>query len=51
MMIPNLIGVIALSGTVFAITKNYIDRKKKNKDITPMLSVFPEIQEEAEKEI
>ncbi len=51
MMIPNLIGVIALSGTVFAITKNYVDRKKKNKDITPMLSVFPEIQKEAEKEI
>ena len=31
MMIPNLIGVLALSGTVVAITKNYLDRRVKGK--------------------
>ena len=33
MMIPNLIGVLALSGTVMKITKNYVDRTFRNKDI------------------
>ena len=46
MMIPNLIGVVALSGLVIKITKNYVDRKIKKKDIEPMLSVFPDIQKE-----
>ena len=40
MMIPNLIGVICLSGLVCKITKNYIDRNVKGKDIKPMLSAF-----------
>ncbi|MBR6185953.1 MAG: alanine:cation symporter family protein [Clostridia bacterium] len=49
MMIPNLIGVIALSGVVMKITKNYVDRRIKGKtDIKPMLSAFPEIQKEQE---
>ena len=48
MMIPNLIGVIALSGLVCKITKNYVDRKIKKKDIKPMLSVFEDIQKENE---
>ena len=39
MMIPNLIGVIALSGLVAKITKNYLDRVK-GKDVKPMLSAF-----------
>jgi len=51
MMIPNLIGVIALSGLVVKITNNYKDRILKGKDIKPMLSVYPEIQEEHEKAI
>lgn len=52
MMIPNLIGVIALSGTVIKITKNYIDRNiKGKKDTETMLSAFPEIQLEAEAEM
>ena len=51
MMIPNLIGVICLSGLVMKITKNYVDRKIHNLDIEPMLSYFPDIQKEAEKEI
>ena len=42
MMIPNLIGVICLSGLVCKITKNYIDRKLKGKDVKPMLSAFEE---------
>ena len=49
MMVPNLIGVIALSGLVMKITKNYVDRRLKGKDIKPIISVFPEVQEEQEK--
>ena len=44
MMIPNLIGVIALSGLVMKITKNYLDRLK-GKDVKPMLSAFEEENE------
>ena len=51
MMLPNLIGVVALSGLVFKITKNYIDRRINKKDIEPMLSVFPEIQAEQRAEM
>ncbi len=51
MAIPNLIGVIALSGTVMKITKNYVDRKIKGQDIKPMLSAVNEIQELHEAEI
>ncbi|MBQ8614812.1 MAG: alanine:cation symporter family protein [Ruminiclostridium sp.] len=47
MMIPNLIGVLALSPLVIRITKNYVDRKiKGRKDVVPMLSAIPEIQNE-----
>lgn len=50
MMVPNLIGVIALSGLVLKITNNYIDRVLKGKkDVKPMISVFEDIQEEQEK--
>lgn len=51
MMIPNLIGVICLSGLVMKITKNYVDRKLHNKDIEPMLSYFPDVQKEAEADL
>ncbi|MCD7725140.1 MAG: alanine:cation symporter family protein [Clostridiales bacterium] len=51
MAIPNLIGVLSLSPVVVKITRNYIDRVLKGKDVKPMLSVFPEINEEHEKEI
>ena len=40
MAIPNLIGVLALSGTVYKITQNYKRRKFKNSDEKPMISVF-----------
>ena len=42
MMIPNLIGVLALSGEVAAITKNYVAREIKGKKIEPMVSVYDE---------
>ena len=48
MMIPNLIGVIALSGLVMQITRNYVDRRIRGKDVKPMLSAFPDIQQEQE---
>ena len=51
MMIPNLIGVVVLSGLVMKITKNYVDRKVKGKDVKPMLSVFEDIQAEHEKDL
>ncbi len=51
MMIPNLIGVVALSPLVAKITKNYVDRKILNKDVEPILSYDPEIQKAAEKEV
>lgn len=48
MMIPNLIGVIALLPLVAKITKNYVNRKIKGKDEAPLISYAPE-QEPAEK--
>ena len=50
MMIPNLLAVLALSGTVVQITKNYLDRKVNGKDIPPMWSVFAEYQKAEEAE-
>ena len=44
MAIPNLIGVLSLSGLVMKITKNYVDRKFRHKELAPMYSVFPELQ-------
>ena len=49
MMVPNLIAVLALSGLVVKITRNYVDRRLKGKDIKPMISVFEDVQEEQEK--
>lgn len=55
MAIPNLIGVLALSGTVVSITNNYLHRtgKKKKADTTrkPMLSHFSDIQAKHESEL
>lgn len=52
MAIPNLIGVLTLSGTVMAITNNYVKRRLKNDtSLKPMLSHFPDIQEKQEKEL
>ena len=50
MMIPNLIGVIALSGLVAKITKNYVNRHLRGIQEEPMYSAFPDLQEEEEAE-
>lgn len=49
MAIPNLIGVLALSGTVSAITANYVKRHFQNEAAKPMLSAYPDIQAMQEK--
>ena len=51
MAIPNLIGVVTLSPIVCKITKNYVERRIKGKDLKPMLSAFPEIQAMQEKNL
>jgi len=48
MMIPNLIGVVALSPLVARICQNYVDRKIKKKDVAPLLSYDEAIQKEME---
>lgn len=50
MAIPNLIAVLALSGTVIKITRNYAKRKlsKQPERLKPMLSAFEDIQKEQE---
>ena len=48
MAIPNLIGVVGLSGVVVKVSRNYFDRKK-GKDVEPMLSAYPELNEEFKK--
>lgn len=40
MAIPNLIGVIGLSGTIFRILRNYIDRNIYGKNVTAMISAY-----------
>ena len=49
MMIPNLIGVIALFPLVKKITDNYVSRKiKSEKGVKPLLSYDPKLQKEHE---
>jgi AGCS family alanine or glycine:cation symporter len=51
MMFPNLIGVVVLSPLVMKITRNYIDRKIKQKDVAPILSYDADIQKEMEENL
>ncbi len=46
MMIPNLIGVLALSPLVVKITKNYLRRVKKSENIEPMYNFDSKTQAE-----
>lgn len=46
MMIPNLIGVVALAPMVAKIAKNYVNRMIKGSPEEPILSYDPRIQEE-----
>ncbi len=48
MAIPNLIGVLSLSGVVMKITNNYIDRTFHNKKLRPMYSAFADVQAQQE---
>ncbi len=50
MAVPNLICLVLLSGLVAKITKNYFDRKR-GKKVEPMLSAYPEMNEEFKKDI
>lgn len=51
MMMPNLVGVVALSPMVVKITRNYMNRKLKGIDEEPVLSYDPEIQAEGAKAV
>lgn len=51
MMIPNLIGILTQIPLVIKLTRNYIDRRIKGKDIIPMLSFDRDIQRDAEKAV
>ena len=46
MMIPNLIGVLALVPLVVKITKNYVDRRILGRSVEPMLSYDKQIESE-----
>lgn len=50
MAFPNLIALVLLSGKVAQITKNYYKRKKGAK-IEPMLSAYPELNEQFSRDI
>ena len=47
MMIPNLIGLLVQIPLIIKLTRNYIDRRIKGKDIVPMLSYNADIQKDA----
>lgn len=47
MMVPNLIGVVALFPLVAKITRNYVDRRIKGREVEPMLSFDGETQKAA----
>ena len=50
MAVPNLICLLALSGLVVKITKNYFDRKK-GIEVEPMLSAYEDMNEEFKQDI
>ena len=50
MALPNLIGLVFMGGLVAKITKNYFDRKA-GKDVVPMLSGYPEQNEQFIKDL
>ena len=50
MALPNLVGLVIMSGLVAKITKNYFDRKK-GLNVAPMLSAYPEQNEAFEADL
>lgn len=51
MMIPNLIGVLSMAPLIEKLTRNYIVRRIRGKNIEPMLSYDPDIQKDAMRSI
>lgn len=51
MMIPNLIGLVAQVPLIIKLTHNYTDRRLKGKDLEPMLSYDPDIQQDSAKAV
>ena len=51
MMIPNLIGLLAQVPIIIKLTRNYVDRRIKLREIEPMLSYDPDIQNDAAKAV
>ncbi len=47
MMVPNLIGILVHVPLIIRLTRNYVDRKIKGKNVKPLLSYNRDIQEEA----
>ncbi len=47
MMIPNLIGIIVNTPLIIKLTRNYIDRRLRGREIDPLLSYDMDIQKEA----
>ena len=45
MMLPNLIGVLALSGQVRAITRNYVERRIRHRPTAPLLAADRRVQQ------
>jgi AGCS family alanine or glycine:cation symporter len=50
MALPNLIGLVIMGGLVAKLTQNYLDRKA-GKDVEPMLSAYPEQNEQFKKDL
>ena len=51
MMIPNLIGIVTQIPLIIKLTRNYVDRRIRHKDIAPILSYDLDIQKDALKAI
>ncbi len=51
MMVPNLIGVVALFPLVMKITKNYVARNIQKKDVAPVLSYDEKLEAEMAEEL
>ena len=51
MMIPNLIGIIVQTPLIIKLTRNYVNRRIKGRDIEPILSYDPDIQRDAAKAV
>ena len=51
MMIPNLVGILALTPCSVKVTMNYVARRVDGKDVEPILSYNKDIQKDAIKAV